>query len=960
MSVKRFKFVSPGVFVNEIDNSQLPTESGRVGPVIIGRTERGPAMRPVTVKSQSELIEMFGNPIPGGQSGDVWREGNYQSPTYASYAAMAYLRNNGPVTMVRLLGNEHENRDSTNGKAGWAAGAQAYGLFIWNDAAEDTAVTGTLAAIWYFDAGVVALSGTAESDGSALREGTNVAIDSVGANLEFKAALYETADASGDPALINFNFTKTSDRFIRKVFNTNPALQGAVGTSPITEALQSKYFLGQTFEDHINEHVDTDAAAGEVRGMICKLADAGSNVGGNFQDHGGAAAGTSGWVLSQQLGTDTGSYDPKTTGGCKKLFRVNAQDCGEWESSNLKISIEDIRYSHDEDANPYGTFTVAVRKLQDNDGAPKFLERFTMCNLNPQSPNYVKRKVGDQTLEWVEDEKRYKVVGDYPNNSKFVRIEVNSELDAAVLDPELLPFGFQGPPQLIDIEVTRGDAVLTKTDIDVLTDNAMISDAELKNIDGTDFRLFNTALSLVFPKIRVRESTGDKGDNLPNRKAAYWGINTNLSGSNLTNRGWSDLVYPLPAGLGKDGATSDHTQMSWAVTLDDISQSVDGDMYWAADNRKTGDSISINGKQTGASSTDADGNYKDTLDEGADKFTMPLWGGFDGVDITTLDPFAPDLQLTDTATERTSYEYYSIKKGIDMCADSEVVECNVITVPGCTNAGINQHLVAVAENRADCLAILDLPGGYLPRANRTADETSFSDYGGSVTSTLTKLKDLGVNSSYACCYYPWVQVRDTTQDAVVWVPPSVVALGTMGSSEAQSELWFAPAGFTRGGLTEGSAGLPVLGVRDRLTSKQRDDLYLQNVNPIATFPAEGIVIFGQKTMQQTRSALDRINVRRLMIFVKKEISRMAATTLFDQNVKSTWNRFLGRVNPFLRSVQSRLGLVDFKVILDETTTTPELIDRNIMYAKILLKPARAIEFIAVDFVITDSGASFED
>jgi phage tail sheath protein FI len=182
----------------------------------------------------------------------------------------------------------------------------------------------------------------------------------------------------------------------------------------------------------------------------------------------------------------------------------------------------------------------------------------------------------------------------------------------------------------------------------------------------------------------------------------------------------------------------------------------------------------------------------------------------------------------------------------------------------------------------------------------------------------------------------------------------------MGSSETKSELWFAPAGFTRGGLTEGSAGLPVLSVRERLTSKERDKLYDANINPIATFPAEGIVIFGQKTLQVTPSALDRINVRRLMVFVKKEISRMAATVLFDQNVQRTWNRFLGKVNPFLRSVQARLGLMDFKVVLDETTTTPDLIDRNIMYAKIFLKPAKAIEFIAIDFVITDSGASFED
>ena len=151
-----------------------------------------------------------------------------------------------------------------------------------------------------------------------------------------------------------------------------------------------------------------------------------------------------------------------------------------------------------------------------------------------------------------------------------------------------------------------------------------------------------------------------------------------------------------------------------------------------------------------------------------------------------------------------------------------------------------------------------------------------------------------------------------------------------------------------------------MGVAERLTSFQRDKLYEANINPIATFPSEGIVIFGQKTLQVTQSALDRINVRRLMNFVKKRISRIASRTLFEQNVIATWNSFLGQVEPFLDSVQIDLGLADYKVILDASTTTPDLIDRNIMYAKIMLKPVRAIEFIAIDFTITDSGASFED
>jgi uncharacterized protein len=195
---------------------------------------------------------------------------------------------------------------------------------------------------------------------------------------------------------------------------------------------------------------------------------------------------------------------------------------------------------------------------------------------------------------------------------------------------------------------------------------------------------------------------------------------------------------------------------------------------------------------------------------------------------------------------------------------------------------------------------------------------------------------------------------------MLWVPPSVVGLGTLGSSAANSELWFAPAGFNRGGLSQGAGGLTVTNVRTKLTSQQRDDLYDVRINPIASFPTEGIVVFGQKTLQLQRSALDRINVRRLMIFLKKKISQIANTILFDQNVQSTWNRFKGQAIPLLEDVQARFGLEDFKLILDETTTTPDLRDRNVMYAKVFLKPAKAIEFIAIDFFITNSGASFED
>jgi phage tail sheath protein FI len=278
-------------------------------------------------------------------------------------------------------------------------------------------------------------------------------------------------------------------------------------------------------------------------------------------------------------------------------------------------------------------------------------------------------------------------------------------------------------------------------------------------------------------------------------------------------------------------------------------------------------------------------------------------------------------------------------------------------MPGITRDTLNNSLLNVCEDRADALAVLDIAGGYTPKHETNTLEKNRV---GSVTDAVNNLKTFAVNSSYGCMFYPFVKVRDNLNDASLYVPPSVVALGTFSSSQRKSAVWFAPAGFTRGGLSEGSAGLPVLGVRQRLTSAERDKLYDANINPIASFPAEGIVIFGQKTLQVTTSALDRINVRRLLIHVKKEVSRIASRMLFEQNVQQTWDRFTGEVTPFLEGVKSGLGLTDFRVVLDSTTTTPDLVDRNVLYAKIFLKPARAIEFIALDFIITRSGASFDD
>ena len=277
------------------------------------------------------------------------------------------------------------------------------------------------------------------------------------------------------------------------------------------------------------------------------------------------------------------------------------------------------------------------------------------------------------------------------------------------------------------------------------------------------------------------------------------------------------------------------------------------------------------------------------------------------------------------------------------------------------NESLQNTLITNTDERADALAVIDIDGGYVPPHEwRYGDSTSEAKLCGNVNDAINTLKGRKLNSSYAATYYPWVKIRDNINAKDVWVPPSVAALGAMSYTDRVQAPWFAPAGFNRGGLSSGVSGVPVIDTSVKLFKDDRDDLYEVNINPIASFPNEGVVIFGQKTLQADRSALDRINVRRLLVFLKRGISRIANNILFEPNVPDTWNNFKSKAIPFLTDVKTRFGLTDYKLVLDETTTTPDLIDRNIMYAKLFIKPARAIEYIALDFIITNTGASFDD
>lgn len=954
-TVKKFKFVSPGVKVAEIDRSQVPRVPGAIGPVVIGRARRGPGLLPVKLDSYEDFVEVFGAPVRGVGTGDIWRDGNLTAPTYAAYAAEAYLRNSSPLTFVRLLGSESDDATASGfANAGWtttntsanpvqSSNGGAFGLFVIPSASAGYAanVTGALAAIWYLNEGSLRLAGNGMDGADVGTNGAAVFVENVGSTYEFKAVL---EDSSGNVVKNTaFNFNPNSSKYVRKVFNTNPTL----ANSDITpaESLET-YWLGESFEGFLKSVVNENSGstAGGVYGAVVALENATVNH-ADFQGVEATPAKT-GWVIGQHLDNVTGSYNATEM---PKLFRfvVNrGEGSGDWEQNNVKISIQDIKSSTNE-YNRYGTFTVVVRKIDDVDQKPGIVEVFTNCNLNPDSVDYIANKIGDKYVTWDKTNKRHRFMGEYDNRSNYVRVEVNSVLAQGGLDPELLPFGFFGPTRFKPVSLVSGSALASTA---LLRGTGSVPEAPNSDHVATT-GISNFSASLLFPSLQLRVSSSDAGVLQPSD--TYFGTITQKIGAQKFDEDYRDLVRIKPDGVDSHVAGTS-TEYSFVFSLDDV-VAVSGsttNSYWLSGSRAAGSSVTA--QATGVTgSTDG---YKAILDRGHDRFTMPLFGGFDGLDITEREPFRNSF-LSNDGTPDGNYAVYSLRRAIDSVKDPEVVEMNLLTVPGVTHQGTTNHAMDIAKNRADTLAIIDVEGGYTPDTENTLSEELRL---GSISSTIDTLKSRAINNSYACTYYPWVKIRDTESGFPLWVPPSVVALGTMASSQERSALWFAPAGFNRGGLTVGSAGLQVVDVREKLFQDDRDDLYEVGINPIASFPGEGIVIMGQKTLQATPSATDRINVRRLLIYLKKEISRIANSILFDQNVQVTWARFTGQAEPVLARVQAGFGLEEYRLVLDETTTTAELRDRNTVYAKIFIKPAKSIEFIGLDFIITRSGASFDD
>jgi hypothetical protein len=534
------------------------------------------------------------------------------------------------------------------------------------------------------------------------------------------------------------------------------------------------------------------------------------------------------------------------------LFRFHTIGDGSVYNTKFKVGISNVKAAGEVGGTDFSTFTVTIRRFDDTDKRKVVLETFNNVNLDPASPNYIARVIGDRYYT-IDGNGKITEFGDFGNNSKYVRVEMVSEGSFPIV---AAPFGHSAYQLPI---------VTTGQDSSVPTVKFQTRSTENNASSPTYFSGFDF------------EEANNKVENL-------------------------NYLKPIP-----DGAT-------------------------------VGANLSFGFEVLGYEMTGS--NSDDMVKR---QFVLAFQGGFDGFSPATLNAKGVDISAGNsqgfnlaTSTSSGSVAY---AKAINAVSNGDEWDINMVVTPGIVrrlHPSVSQRVIDMVEARQDAFYI--------------ADFTSANDTIGQATEQANS-----VDTNYAATYYPWVKTIDTNTNRLLSVPPSVLLPAVYAANDRLAAEWFAPAGLNRGGITG------AVSVLNRLTHSERDTLYENKVNPIASFPGQGIVAFGQKTLQDRPSALDRINVRRLMINLKKFIASTSRFLVFEQNTSTTRNRFINTVNPYLESIQQRQGLYAFRVVMDETNNTPDVIDRNILAGQIFLQPAKTAEFIVIDFnILPTQGASFGD
>jgi hypothetical protein len=541
------------------------------------------------------------------------------------------------------------------------------------------------------------------------------------------------------------------------------------------------------------------------------------------------------WIQSQDISGQR--YD---------LFRFETIGAGNAANTKVKIGISNVKPAGSVAGSDYGTFTVLVRRFDDTDNKKVVLETYANITLDPNSPNYIARVIGDRKIT-IDNLGKVTEAGDWVNNSKYVRVSVKS---ADLIPIQAVPYAHA---------------------------------AYKSYISGS------TADVVLIPAVTL--TTGSVADS-----KFFSGIDLD---TNLVKEANKAYLRPIPTGA----TTGSNSVFSLDTTC----------------------GLPL----TGSSGVDlAKRQFLVAFQEGFDGMA-PYTPIYKGSDMTAGNSQGFDLT---TSTSSGSVAYGKVVAALS----SDLFDINMVVTPGVVrrlHTNVVTDVLDMVEQRSDCFYIYDGVGP-TDTVQQAINDAS------------------AVDTNYAASYYPWIKTVDVNTNKLITIPPSVLLPGVFAANDRVAAEWFAPAGLNRGGLVGAVA------VLNRLTQSEKDTLYEGKVNPIVQFPGQGIVVFGQKTLQDKPSALDRINVRRLLLTVRKYIASTSRYLVFEQNTSTTRNRFINIVTPYLDGIQQRQGLYAFRVVMDESNNTPDVIDRNILKGSIYLQPTKTAEFIQIDFNILPTGASF--
>jgi hypothetical protein len=828
------------------------------------------------------------------------------------------------------------------------------------------------------------------SDSTLFAAGSTIgAVDIAGGKQEFVLLLNGHTHNDSYPTVITASFDPSAPNYFGNVLNTDPLESQKAGHYLYAHWPVYSQFAVPTGSLLMKPTYDP-TVDGIVGGKAIKYEDIaflvtsslGRNAGSStipdfegFNDRFRTAKAPT--VVSQAYG-----------GAPKDLFTIYCLDDGTIGNARVKISIENIVKSTNVN-NKYSTFDLLVRDYNDTDDLPVVIEKFPKLSLNPLDERYISRVIGDYYLFYDFDKRagsqKLVVEGSYPNRSNYVRVSPTDALDKGEIPADALPCGFRGVEHL----VTSGSNIFKAASSDFGVMFSGIDDINLTS--GIDSGPMWPSLGIVQPPIPFR-STVARGQS-PKKKVAgqlYWGVQfekkdnskePNKStvfdssmkhwGTYFPNFRQDQQAAMVGANVGVsdgDGGTVldcdrfDNNKFSLEniQVIVSTSDKADANQWAAATYRRKGVAVSsmldIDGtaKTTAADETRLLSVEKDFGLSSARrflKFTFITQGGYDGLNILDRNKF----EMTSTACKREMDDadqgetngptVAGYRKALDILEERADVNIQLLAIPGIRHSSVTDYAITTVEDRFDALYVMDIE-----TTDNLGNVVTGSSEIVSVTNTVSDFTSRNLDSSFAAAYFPDVIMREVATGQNVVAPPSVAVLGAFGLNDKIAYPWFAPAGFTRGALKNVSE------VNVKLNRANLDALYDADINPITSFPqSKEVVVFGQKTLLAAQSALDRVNVRRLLIDIRRQVRKVGDTFLFEPNREATLARFSAAVNPILGRIQQQQGLDRFKVQIDATTTTQADIENNTVRGKIFLQPTRSVEFISLDFVVTNAG-----